>query len=45
MTTSAMGDDPRGAGLGWSSKEALSSLWMVYNACLCYVNSWRNDSR
>lgn len=23
MTTSAMGDDPRGAGLGWTSKEAL----------------------
>ncbi|MCT4697814.1 peptide MFS transporter [Tenacibaculum haliotis] len=37
MTTSAMGDDPRGAGLGWTSKEALA-LYGWYTM-LVYVMS------
>ena len=37
MTTSAMGDDPRGAGLGWTSKEALA-LYGWYTM-LVYVAS------
>jgi POT family proton-dependent oligopeptide transporter len=41
MTSSTLGDDARGAGLGWTSQEALLYGWytmLVYN-----VNSWRND--
>ena len=37
MTTSSMGDDPRGAGLGWTSKEALA-LYGWYTM-LVYVMS------
>ena len=37
MTTSTMGDDPRGAGLGWTSKEALA-LYGWYTM-LVYVMS------
>ncbi|WP_372756401.1 peptide MFS transporter [Mariniflexile sp.] len=37
MTTSALGDDPRGAGLGWTSKEALA-LYGWYTM-LVYVMS------
>ena len=37
MTTSTMGDDPRGAGLGWSDQEALA-LYGWYTM-LVYVMS------
>jgi POT family proton-dependent oligopeptide transporter len=42
MTSSTLGDDARGAGLGWTSQEALA-LYGWYTISVHNVNSWRND--
>jgi POT family proton-dependent oligopeptide transporter len=39
ITTSTLGDDPRGAGLSWTSQEALALLRMVYDVSLFNVYS------
>jgi POT family proton-dependent oligopeptide transporter len=40
MTSSTLGDDARGAGLGWTN---FSIIRMVYHVSIHNVNSWRND--
>jgi POT family proton-dependent oligopeptide transporter len=42
MTSSTLGDDARGAGLGWTSQEALA-LYGWYTMLVHNVNTWRYD--
>jgi hypothetical protein len=42
MTSSTLGDDARGAGLGWTS-QSFSIIRMVYHVSIHNVNTWRND--